>query len=355
MTNSIPRHLPILVTGAKGFVGSAVVRELLQSGFTNIRCFARTTAGNDKLAGTSRAFPDARVQIVTGNLLSPEDCRRATEDAVIVYHLAAGTGKSFPGCVLDSVVATRNLLDALVGSRSLKRLVNVSSFSVYTNSALRRGAVLDESCPVERAYMQRFDAYAYGKLKQDDVVTAYGTDRAIPYTILRPGIVFGPGRAGSILGRSGVDTFGFFMHITGRFPIPLTYVDNCAQAIVMAGLADGVDGEVFNVVDDNLPSSTALVRLVKRNLGRFFSVRVPYHLFFLFCYAWERYAARSQNQLPPLFNRRMCAVYHKGNRYSNEKLKRIVGWAPKVCMDEALALYFRYMRSSAMADRATSC
>jgi nucleoside-diphosphate-sugar epimerase len=347
ITNSIPRHSLILVTGSKGFVGSVVVRELLQSGFTNIRCFARTPAGNDKLNETSRAFPDATVQIVTGNLLSPEDCRRAAEDAVLVYHLAAGTGKSFPGCTLDSAVATRNLLNAVVRSPSLKRFVNVSSFSVYSNSTLHRGALLDESCPVERAYTQRFDAYAYGKTKQDDLVVAYGTDHAVPYTILRPGVVFGPGRAGSILGRSGVDTFGFFMHITGRFPVPLTYVDNCAQAIVMAGLADGVNGEVFNVIDDDLPSSAALLRLVKRNLGGFLSIRVPYRLFYSLCWAWEKYAAWSQNQLPPLFNRRMCAAYHQGNRYSNEKLKRLVGWTPKVPMDEALVRYFAYMKSAA--------
>jgi nucleoside-diphosphate-sugar epimerase len=347
MANSVTRQSPVLVTGAKGFVGSVVVRELLQSGFTNIRCFARTPAGNETLLEAARAFPDANVQILTGNLLSPEDCRRAAADAALVYHLAAGTGKSFAGCVLDSVVATRNLLEALAGGRSLRRFVNVGSFSVYSNYSLPRGGLLDESCPVERAYIERFDAYAYAKLKQDDVVTAYGADRGIPYTILRPGIVFGPGRTGSILGRCGVDTFGFFMHVTGRFPVPLTYVDNCAEAIVMAGLADGVDGEIFNVVDDELPSSTRLVREVKGNLGRFASVRVPYRFFHLLCWAWERYAVRSQNQLPPVFNRRKCAAYHKGNRYSNEKIKRLVGWKPKVSMDVALMRYFDYMRSAA--------
>ena len=180
-------------------------------------------------------------------------------------------------------------------------------------------------------------------------LTAYGTERAIPYTILRPGVVFGPGRTGSILGRCGVDTFGFFMHVTGRYPVPLTYVDNCAEAIVMTGLADGVNAEVFNVVDDSLPSSAALVRIVKQQLGRFFSVRVPYRLFFLFCRAWEGYAAWSQNQLPPVFNRKMCAAYHKGNRYSNDKLKQMVGWAPAVPMEEALARYFQYMKSAAQS------
>ena len=179
MTTSIPKDSPILVTGSKGFVGSVVVRALLQRGFTDLRCFARTSADNSKLIETAKAFPDARIQIVTGNLLSPEDCRRAARDAVLVYHLAAGTGKSFPGCVLDSAVATRNLLDAVAGSRSLKRFVNVSSFSVYSNCTLRRGAVLDESCPVERGYTQRFDAYAYGKIKQDDMVIA--TEQTVPF------------------------------------------------------------------------------------------------------------------------------------------------------------------------------
>jgi nucleoside-diphosphate-sugar epimerase len=346
MSHSIPKDAAILVTGAKGFIGRSVVRELLQRGFTNIRCFARSSVDNDKLVDAAHAFPKATIQIVTGNLLSPEDCRRAAQDVVLVFHLAAGTGKSFPGCVLDSAVATRNLLEALLGNSSLRRFVNVSSFSVYSNYAMRRGALLDESCPVEREVTQRWDAYAYAKLKQDDIVMTYGASHAIPYVIVRPGIVFGPGRSGSILGRSGVDTFGFFMHITGRFPIPLTYVDNCAQAIVMAGLTPAGNGEIFNVVDDDLPSSTTLVRQVKRHLGSFFSVRVPYQLFFLFCHAWERYAAWSENQLPPLFNRRMCAAYHKGNRYSNEKLKRIVGWAPTVSMDDALALYFRSKRST---------
>jgi nucleoside-diphosphate-sugar epimerase len=344
--SSVPKDSLLLITGANGFVGTALVDILLRNGFTNLRCFVRPSGNHAALTARIKNYPGANVEIIRGNLLVPADCKRAAKDVVVVYHLVAGTGKSYAVCVLNSAVTTRNLLDALVGNTKLKRFVNVSSFSVYTNHKMRRGAVLDETCLIDRDYTVRSDAYSFGKIKQDDVVIQYGKENGIPYAILRPGVVFGPGRAGSILGRSGVDSFGFFMHITGRYRIPLTYVDNCAEAIICAGLVEGIDGEVFNVVDDNVPRSGALVRAVKKNLGRFFSVRVPYPLFYLFSWAWEKYCAWSNNQLPPAFNRRKAAAYHKGNRYSNEKLKRLLGWKPSVPMDEALKRYFEYMKRS---------
>ena len=81
----------------------------------------------------------------------------------------------------------------------------------------------------------------------------------------RPGAVYGPGKAG-ITGRVGVGTFGIFLHLGAGNPIPLSYVDNCAEAIVLAGLVKGLDGEVFNVVDDDLPSSRRFLRLYKEQV-----------------------------------------------------------------------------------------
>jgi nucleoside-diphosphate-sugar epimerase len=73
-------------------------------------------------------------------------------------------------------------------------------------------------------------------------------------------------------------------------------------------------------------------------------VRIPYHVFYLACWLWEKYTEWSRNQLPPVFNRRMCSVYYGGNSYSNEKLKLLLGWKPTVPMDEALKRYFAYVR-----------
>jgi nucleoside-diphosphate-sugar epimerase len=116
---------------------------------------------------------------------------------------------------------------------------------------------------------------------------------------------------------------------------------------VLAGIKPGVDGEVFNVVDDDQPTSREFLRRYKREVGRFRSIRVPYPFFYAACALWEKYSKWSTGQLPPAFNRRRCAYYWKGNRYSNQKLKDRLGWQPRVSFDEGSRRYFEYVRKAA--------
>jgi nucleoside-diphosphate-sugar epimerase len=219
----------------------------------------------------------------------------------------------------------------------------VSSFAVYTNTRKPRRRILDESCPVENQPALRGDAYSFAKIKQDELVTDYGRRFGIPFVIVRPGYVYGPGNE-AISGRVGISTFGIFLHLGGSNTIPLTYVDNCAEAIALAGLTPAVDGEVFNVVDDNLPSSRKFLRLYKRNVGHFRSLYVPHGLSYALCYLWERYCAWSQGQLPLAFSRKRWHSVWKKTRYSNDKLKTRLGWKPTVSMAEGLQRYFESCR-----------
>src|SRR5215831_72742 len=116
---------PILVTGAAGFIGRRVVESLLQRGFTHIRCLARSggSTGAAALSELAARFPRASVELLPGNLLNRQDCARATRGVSLVYHLAAGNEKSFAGCFMNSVLTTRNLLEAVTTQSSLRRLV----------------------------------------------------------------------------------------------------------------------------------------------------------------------------------------------------------------------------------------
>jgi nucleoside-diphosphate-sugar epimerase len=334
---------PILITGSNGFIGSRVVETLLRSGFYNLRCFVRSSSNLSGLHTILERTPRAHVEVMQGNLLSRADCAKAAKDVILIFHLAAGMEKTFPGCFMNSVVTTRNLLDEVVKSGSLRRFVNIGSFSVYSNWNIASGGLLDETCDIESQPVERGEAYAYAKLKQDHLVMEYGQKYRVPYVILRPGAVYGPGTH-SLTARVGIDTFGVFFHLGGSNQIPLTYVDNCAAAIVLAGVKPGVDGEVFNVVDDDLPTSRKFLRMYKRHGKPFPSIYFPYWFFYGLCWMWEKYSAWSKGQLPPAFNRRRCATYWKGNKYTNQKLKDRLGWKPTVSFSEASRRYFEYVR-----------
>jgi nucleoside-diphosphate-sugar epimerase len=335
----------ILVTGAAGFIGSRVVDRLLDMGFSNLRCLVRSSRASAAVDSWSRRSQGGtRVEVLQGNLLSREDCVRAAQDVAVILHLAAGRGeKSYPDAFLNSVVTTRNLMEASVSQRCLRRFVSISSFAVYTNTKKARRRWLDESCPVEARPELRGDAYTFAKVKQDEMVAEYGNKFNIPYVIIRPGHVYGPGNE-AISARVGIGTFGRFLHLGGPNTVPFTYVDNCAEAIVLAGVTKGVDGEVFNVVDDDLPSSRHFLRMYKKNVDRFKSLYLPHFLSYTLCWLWESGANWSQGQLPPAFNRKRWNAFWKKTRYSNRKLKERLSWTPRVSMSEGMRRYFEACR-----------
>jgi nucleoside-diphosphate-sugar epimerase len=340
----------ILVTGSNGFIGSKVVEKLLECGFANLRCFIRPSSRLDRLQKALSQFDAGRnVEFVAGDLLSRDDCRKAAEGVSIIYHLAAGMEKSFPGAFMNSTLTTRNLMDAFLRYGQPKRFVNISSFAVYSTLSLKRGDLLDESCPLEDAPEDRFDAYGFGKLKQEELVKEYGCKYGLRYVILRPGYVFGPGKR-ELSGRVGISTFGFFIQVSGSNMLPLSFVDNCAEAIVLAGLKAGTDGEVFNVVDDELLTGRQFLKAYKKKMKSFRSVRIPYFAGYGLCSLWEKYSKWSKHQLPPAFNRRRCAAEWKGMRYSNRKLHERLGWRPRVPVEQAMEAFLGQFESNGNDD-----
>src|SRR5207237_2022111 len=142
----------ILVTGSNGFIGAKVVEILLEYGFANLGCFIRPSSRLDRLKERLEQCPSGKnVELIKGDLLSRDDCRKAAEGVSIIYHLVAGMEKSFAGAFMNSALATRNLMDAFLEFGQPKRFVNVSSFAVYSNVKLKRGALLDENCALEDA------------------------------------------------------------------------------------------------------------------------------------------------------------------------------------------------------------
>jgi len=334
----------ILITGSNGFLGVKVVEKFLESGFQNLRCFIRSSGDSSRLASTLSKFPSAKVEVFEGNLNDPDDCYGALRDVSVVVNCAAGMRGGLANMYIDSVVSSRNLLDASTRRTHVRRIVHISSFAVYETAPIKRGDRLTETASLESHHNERNEPYSYTKVKQEEQFWKYAGKYDQPLVVLRPGVIFGPaGR--ELSGRVGLQLGRFIIHLGGSNRIPLTYVENCAEAVVLAATKPGIDGEVFNVVDDDLPTARTFLKQYKAARRNVRSISVHYPVLQLLSRTLTWYSYRSKGQIPPLLTPHKVASTWKGVGFDNTKAKKGLGWMPKVPMSAALEAHFEYVRS----------
>ena len=337
--------MKVLVTGAGGFLGVHVVERLLAHGYTNIRCFLRDPGKTKRLIELSEQYVGAQLELCYGNLRSKADCAVAIADVSLIVHLAAGLKGAPAELFADSVVVSRNLLEALearaVSPKKNTRIVLVSSFGVYGVVPLGRGARIDERSPLEN-HPELRDTYSHSKLTQEQLFRDYQIKDGFELVVLRPGVIYGPG-GGAFSNRVGLQIGPVFLHMGGRNLLPLSYVVNCAEAIVLAAGHPDSAGQVYNVHDDDLPTASGYLRLYKRHVKRIHSIRLPYFVTRMLARSLESYHRSSQGQLPAIITRYKAAAAWGGNSFDNAKLHAL-GWRQLVATPDALAQTFQYLR-----------
>lgn len=333
--------MKVLVTGAGGFLGTALVARLLAHGFNDIRCNLRRAASIPKLNQIQSRFPESALEYSVGNLKNWEDAHRAVDGVQLIFHLAAGLKGDAADIFFDSVVGSRNLLEA-VGCRKPMRIVLVSSFGVYGVAALGRRAEVNEQTPLE-SHPEWRDDYSHSKLRQERLFWEYQQGNGFELVVLRPGVIYGP--AGShFSGRVGIPVGGWQLYLGDKNLLPLTYVDNCAEAIVVAGTNEHAAGQIYNVHDDDLPTCRQYLRAYKKSVKNIRSIPLPYFATRLLSKALVSYNTYSKGQLPAVLTPYKVASLWGGNRFNNSKLHSI-GWRQLVPTSEGLARSFAAFRA----------
>ncbi|SRR6266851_1775447 len=330
--------MSILVTGASGFLGGAVVERLLARGEPSLRCFVRPSSNTSRLRELQGEYPKARLEFVVGNLTSAKDMRRALDGIKTVYHLAAKMRGAPATVFLNTVVASKRLLDASMETKP-ERVVLVSSLSVYGTSGLPCGRPIDESAELER-HPEKRDVYSHAKLRQELLFHEYEARGGFEVVILRPGSIYGIGGK-NFSARVGIEVQGWLLHFGRNNVLPLTYLDNCAEAIVFAG-TKAAGGDIYNVIDDDLPTSAEYVNAYRSNVDRVLSISVPFFITMAVSSLVERYQVHSQHGVSALLTPYKSASLWKGHQFSNEKLKSM-GWLQIVPTREAMQKTFDYL------------
>jgi nucleoside-diphosphate-sugar epimerase len=335
------RACEVLVTGANGFLGVAVVERLLARGKTGVRCLVRAGSNRRRLDAVLARYPGADVEVVGGGLSSAAAAAKLIEGAPLILHLAASLSGPAADMFLGTVVASKHLLDAIAMSPHKPKVVLISSFGVYGVAETPRGHLLDETTAVE-SHPERRDTYSYAKLRQEQLFFEYRARHNLAFCVLRPGVIYGPG-GGAFSSRVGIALPGVFLFLGRDNLLPLSYVDNCAEAICIAAEQARFDGDVYNVHDDELITCSDYLRRYRSEVGPIKVVRSPYFATMLLSRAVEWYHRHSRGQLPPIFTPYKTRTMWKGNRFSNAKLHAL-GFSPIVSTEEGLRRTFAYLR-----------
>lgn len=308
----------VLVTGAAGFLGRAVVAEAVSQGWY--------------VTGLVRSGEAPGAQISLACDLAGASARATLAEVLprvdAVIHCAASLSGDQVAHARDTDRATQTLLQAL--SITPKRLVHVSSIAVLGSSGLIDGDLISETSAIESDSAGR-DTYARAKLSQELQVRDVARDTGLPVWMMRPGAVFGPDR----LWNAHVGpAFGpRLIRMETKGEVPLSFIDHTADALVRAaGIAPPDPVSVVHVLDDDLPDRARFLAAMQTT-GWPERV-VPFN------WRWVRPVAAILGQsgrASSLFNAATLRARYQPLRYSNARLHDVLGWEPRFDFDAAFA------------------
>ena len=300
----------VLVTGAAGFLGRALVKALRARGQT-VRVLLRKPNADHA--------NDAGVQNVIGNLGDPRSVDHAVAGAAM-----RGSPRDFEA---GTVWGTRNVVEACT-RHATRRLVYVSSMSVFDHAGRDPAATMTETSAYE-PHPEWRGAYTQTKLTAERLVLEAIRDRALPAVILRPGQIFGPG-AEKVTPNAVIGLAGRWVAVgDGAMSLPLVFVDDVVDALLLAAEAPAALGKVFNIVDTTVVSQQQYLQRAQRKLGdELRVVRVPTGLFMALGFGVELLGKVLRRDVP-LTRYRVRSLRPLAN-FDTRAAREELGWTPRV-------------------------
>lgn len=311
----------VLVTGAAGFIGSNVVEALAEKG-ASITAFVRYKASGD-LGALDFLPPEVRssISVVHGDLADPATAAAIVRGQEVVFHLAALVGIPYSYVHPIEVVRTNTLGTAYLLEacrvHGVERIVCFSTSEVYGTALY---APIDEDHP-----LQAQSPYSASKIASDQIGLSYYRAFGTPVAIARPFNTFGPRQSS----RAVIPTIitqalkGGAVRLGSTTPTrDLCYVGDTAAGIVLIGETEGALGEAINLGTGHEVTIGELANRIFAILGR------PPEI------------VTDEQRVRPGKSEVMRLIA------DSRKAERILGWTPRVSLDEGLARTIDWIRAN---------
>ncbi|HEY1352523.1 MAG TPA: NAD-dependent epimerase/dehydratase family protein [Ktedonobacteraceae bacterium] len=324
--------MSVLVTGATGFLGSALTLELLRRG-TQVRVLVRDEQ-------RARALFGQAVELIAGEITNPYSLGRAAEGVEVIYHLAGRLyhpGRPAELYYRTHVEGTRVLLACCQQQNRgrLRRLVYCSTTGVY--------GVTGATPACENTLCAPTNPYEQSKLAGEQLVREACEQDGLPVCIARPGLVYGPGDL-HLLGLFSAIKRGVFRVIGGgRTLLHPIYIDDLTRALLLCAQHPRASARCYNLAGEHPVSVRALAANIARTLDRSLPAgSLPLWLAHL--------AADLCSLLPglrgegaPLTHSRVAFLTHS-RIYDTRRARSELGFEPSLSLAEGLRRTTRWYR-----------
>jgi nucleoside-diphosphate-sugar epimerase len=323
------------VTGGSGFTGSYLCRALVDKGY-QVKALVRKSSKTDHLA-------ELGIQLVEGDLADLNSLEGIIKDVDLVFHVAAlyrqeGVSKElFTRVNLD---ATRVLLDESIKA-GVKRFVHCSTVGV-------QGEITNPPAPEDAPYNPG-DHYQVSKLEGEKLALSYFKENKIDGVVVRPVGIYGPGDTRFLKLFRHIYKGNFKMIGKGNVLYHLTFVEDLADGIILAGETPDASGNIYTIGGNEYLPLEKLVKLLGQVMNKKVSkFHIPLWPVYIAAFLCEM-LCRPLKIEPPLYRRRLD-FFTKDRAFDISRAKKELNYNPKVPLPEGLKRTFLWYKENGWLD-----
>lgn len=322
VTGNIPQETKVFVTGATGFVGSALVRKLIQMGL-QVKALAR-------LGSNRSPLQDLPMEWVLGDICDEKALAKGVQGVSYIFHLAS-TYRNHKAAAEEHhrvhVKGTELLAKLALKEPGLKRFLHVSTVGVHGHI---------ENPPANETYpFSPGDDYQRTKAEAEIWIRDFAEKTGLPLTVVRPAPIYGPGdnRLFKIF-KMAYQSF-FPVIGSGNNLLHFIHIDDLTNFFILAASRPKALGEVFICAGEKALSLREMVAIIEREYKTKTNfISVPAGAAFLLADLCEK-VCRPFHLNPPLYRRRLT-FYTNDRSFNAHKMKEVLEFTPKHSQEEGI-------------------